>query len=329
MSDSFNLKPERVKQIISGFANKKIVIIGDVMIDEYLSGNVSRISPEAPVPIVEISEETLRFGGAANVALNVRSLGCEPILIGLIGNDRLGSLLKELMENENMDYDGLVLSNSRPTTVKTRIIGDGQHIARVDKEISTYADETEETDLLKRIESIIKKADAVILEDYNKGVLTEKIIKYTVQQCRLNDIPVSVDPKFTNFMNYRNVNIFKPNIKETEKALALHLISDKQIEEAGLSLKSKLNADTVLLTRGSKGMSLFEEDGIITHIPTQARNVSDVSGAGDTVISTITAAVLGGGSKKEAAMLANMAAGIVVEEVGIVPIRKELLIQNT
>ncbi|MCB0283113.1 MAG: D-glycero-beta-D-manno-heptose-7-phosphate kinase [Calditrichae bacterium] len=318
----------RISDIIERFNGKKILIVGDIMIDEYLSGKVHRISPEAPVPIVEISEEILRFGGAANVALNVKTLGCEPILIGLIGKDRMAENLDILLQNEDMETAGLVQSDIRPTTVKTRIIGDNQHIARVDKEILTYADIAEEKALMKKIEFFIKNADAVIIEDYNKGVLTENIIEFTIQQSSLNDIPVSVDPKFVNFMKYKNVNIFKPNIKETERALARHLDNDQKIIEAGFSLKESLRAESVLLTRGSRGMSLFEGNDDVTHIPTQARNVSDVSGAGDTVISTMTAACIAGASKKEAAYIANIAAGIVVEEVGIIPISKDALLNR-
>lgn len=328
MSDSLILNKNRIEEILANFSGKRILVIGDIMIDEYLSGKVNRISPEAPVPIVEISEEKLRFGGAANVALNVKTLGCEPLLIGLVGKDRMGDNIKKMMQSDGMDTEGLVIADMRPTTVKTRIIGDNQHIARVDKEELSYANAREEKNLRNRIESLIKKADAVILEDYNKGVLTEGIISFTIRQCRLNDIPVSVDPKFVNFMNYTHVNIFKPNIKETEKALALQLENDSQVTAAGFSLKAKLMAESVLLTRGGQGMSLFENDDTVTHIPTHARNVSDVSGAGDTVISTMTAACAGGASKKEAAILANIAAGIVVEEVGIIPIQKKALLEK-
>jgi len=318
----------RAQEIVSAFATKKIVIIGDIMIDEYLSGKVSRISPEAPVPVVEIDHETLRFGGAANVAWNLKTLGCEPLLVGLIGKDRMADNLIELMKNSNLANDGLVQSQTRPTTVKTRIIGDNQHIARVDKEITEPANDQEQVSIKKRIATLISQADGVILQDYNKGVLTRDIISYVIDLSIARGLHISVDPKFTNFMNYKNATIFKPNIKEAQQATAKKFGNDTEVELAGFELLKKLNAESVLLTRGHKGLSLFEKDKSVIHIPTQARKVADVSGAGDTVISTITAACIGGASKHEAAILSNVAAGVVVEEVGIVPIYKEKLLSQ-
>jgi len=319
-----NLEYSRIKEIVDNFSGKKVLIVGDVMIDEYLLGKVTRLSPEAPVPIIEIENETIRFGGAANVALNIKSLGCIPIIISLIGKDRMGDKFIQLMAEHEISVDGLVVGN-RPTTLKTRIIGDNQHIARVDKEVKSYANQSEEKSLLDKISKLINRADALILEDYNKGVLTEAVIKHAINLANKKSIPIMVDPKFTNFLQYENVTVFKPNIIETEKAIAKSLETKLDIENAGIELLTKLNAESILLTRGSKGLSLFEPEGI-TNIPTLAKNVADVSGAGDTVISTVTAAILGGASLKEAAVLANKAAGIVVEEVGIVPIKKEKLI---
>jgi len=236
----------------------------------------------------------------------------------------MGDKFIQLMAEHEISVDGLVVGN-RPTTLKTRIIGDNQHIARVDKEVKSYANQSEEKSLLDKISKLINRADALILEDYNKGVLTEAVIKHAINLANKKSIPIMVDPKFTNFLQYENVTVFKPNIIETEKAIAKSLETKLDIENAGIELLTKLNAESILLTRGSKGLSLFEPEGI-TNIPTLAKNVADVSGAGDTVISTVTAAILGGASLKEAAVLANKAAGIVVEEVGIVPIKKEKLI---
>jgi rfaE bifunctional protein kinase chain/domain len=316
----------RAQEIITSFAKKRILIIGDIMMDEYLSGKVARISPEAPVPVVEIEHETLRFGGAANVALNIKSLGCEALLIGLLGEDRMADSFNELMDNNNLETFGLIKSSYRPTTVKTRIIGDNQHIARVDKEVVNDANDQEQASIKQKIESLITEVDGVVFQDYNKGAITKSIISSTIKLCNSKNIHISVDPKFTNFMSYKNTTVFKPNIKEAQQAIAKNLEGEKQVEEAGFELLQKLNAESVLLTRGSKGLSLFEKEKQVTHIPTQARNVADVSGAGDTVISTVTASCLGGATKKEAAILANIAAGIVVEEVGIVPIKKDKLL---
>ena len=320
------LKNDRISEIINSCAGKKVLIVGDIMVDEYLIGKVTRISPEAPVPIVEIKEQFIRFGGAANVALNIKELGCIPILTGVIGKDNLGKSFSVLMQDEQIDSTYLVESAIRPTTVKTRIIGDSQHIARVDLESQKYIDGSEEKRLLKTIEQSIKEADAVILEDYNKGVLTKNIIRSTISKCREKGIPVAVDPKFANFMEFKNVTFFKPNIKEAQQAMAKTFSNEADLEKYGFELLNQLAAESLLLTRGSKGASLFEDNKKITHIPTLARKVADVSGAGDTVIATLTAAYLGGASKVEAAMLANKAAGIVVEEVGIIPIKKDKLL---
>lgn len=320
------LKNSRISEIIKSFKAKKILIIGDVMIDEYLIGKVSRISPEAPVPIVEIKDEFIRFGGAANVALNIKELGCIPILIGVIGKDKAGITFAELMKKEQIDSSYIVESKNRPTTAKTRIIGDNQHIARVDKESQKYLDNNEEEKVLKIIDQSIYLVDAVILEDYNKGVLTKNIIGSVISKCIEQGIPVAVDPKFKNFMEYKKVTFFKPNIIEAQQATAKSFDTEKNIERYGLKMLAQLEAESILLTRGAKGSSLFEKNKNITHISTLAQNVADVSGAGDTVIATLTAAYIGGATKVEAAILANKAAGIVVEEVGIIPITKANLL---
>ncbi|KAA3617411.1 MAG: D-glycero-beta-D-manno-heptose-7-phosphate kinase [Calditrichaeota bacterium] len=322
------ISENRGREIIESFQGKKILVIGDIMIDEYLTGKVTRISPEAPVPVVEIDHEILCFGGAANVALNIKSLGCEPLLVGLVGKDRMAENFASLMSENHLNTKGLVESTSRPTTVKTRIIGDNQHIARVDKETINAANKKEELGLKQRIEFLITQADAVILQDYNKGVLTKELISYAIDLCIKYKLHVSVDPKFTNFKSYKNTTIFKPNIIEAQQAVAKNFENDEEVEEAGFELLNMLNAESVLLTRGKKGLSLFEKNNTVTHIPTQARKVADVSGAGDTVISTVTCSSIGGATKQEAAVLANIAAGIVVEEVGIVPIKKENLLAN-
>lgn len=317
--------PKRLDTIFSGFSGKRIMVVGDLMIDEYLIGQVSRISPEAPVPVVEIVEETHRLGGAANVALNIFSLGLEPIMVGVMGNDLAGDKLLALLEKRNVKTDGVVRIENRPTTVKTRIIGDSQHIARVDREQSTYLNPEEEHRLCQKVGDILDSMDAVILEDYNKGVLTEKLISFIIDQANIKGKLITVDPKFKNFLKYQNVTLFKPNIKETEEALAIKITTNQDLIRAGEALMEKLKAKGVLITRGSQGMSLFEEDSQITHVETRTRKVADVSGAGDTVISTLTAALTAGSTLQEAATIANYAAGIVCEYVGIVPVENEKL----
>lgn len=321
------ISKNRLEEVIRNFSGKRIMVIGDLMLDEYLVGEVIRISPEAPVPVVEISEQSIRFGGAANVALNLLRLGCRPPLVGTVGNDREAGIFRDLMDRHDMETAGLVVTADRPTTMKTRIIGHTQHIARVDRESKVYISGETETRLLQLIISQLPEVDAIIMEDYNKGVLSERIISGVTSAAVQHDILVTVDPKFINFMKYQNVTVFKPNIKETEQALALHIDQTEQVVTAGRQLMKELNAETVLITRGAQGMSLFEKSGEVTHVETRARKIADVSGAGDTVISVMTAAITGGASYKEAATLANHAAGIVCAEVGIVPIEIEPLFQ--
>jgi rfaE bifunctional protein kinase chain/domain len=301
------------------------MVVGDLMIDEYLIGHVSRISPEAPVPVVEVAEETHRLGGAANVALNIESLGLEPIMVGIIGDDLAGDKLLQQFKKMNVRTDGVIKLKDRPTTVKTRIIGDSQHIARVDREQNTYLITEEEEQLCKVVADILDSVDAVVLEDYNKGVLSEKLISFTIDLANEKGKIITVDPKFKNFLKYQNVTLFKPNIKETEEALAIKVVTDEDLLKAGEVLLNNLKAKSVLITRGAKGMSLFEPEGRVTHVDTRVRKVADVSGAGDTVISTLTAALTAGATNKEAATIANYAAGVVCEYVGIVPIEIEKL----
>ena len=315
-----SIDEKRFDEIIAKSKGKKVLVIGDLMVDQYLMGDVTRISPEAPVPVIEVKGESLKFGGAANVALNIFSLGCKPILVGIIGIDRMGEEFLKLMAEYKMETIGIYQSPNRPTTVKTRIIGQSQHIARVDRENKEYLDADEEAKLSEIIKKCISQTESIILEDYNKGVLTKNIIEQTINLANMNNSLITVDPKFLNFMHYKNVSLFKPNIKETEEALAIKIHNDTDLEKAGKILLEKLNNENILITRGSKGMSLFSKDGSVTHILTGAKKVADVSGAGDTVISTLTTALIGGASKEEAVTMSNFAAGIVCEEVGIIPV---------
>ncbi len=297
------------------------------MLDEYLVGSVTRISPEAPVPIIEIEEQHLNLGGAANVALNVSNLGCIPVLVGVIGTDAMGAAFKKLMHQKNLEVSAVIQHKNRPTTVKTRIIGHTQHIARVDREVNENIDEYDEERVYRQLKKHMPRCSAVIFQDYNKGVLTPQLIERSINLARKQQLLITVDPKFHNFLHYKNVTVFKPNIKEAEEALAVKIRSEYDLRNACQKLMQKLTPDCLLLTRGASGMSLMEGRGEMIHIPTRVRKVADVSGAGDTVISTLTAALNGGASYAEAATIANYAAGIVCEEVGIVPIEKQKLIK--
>jgi len=318
-------KKQRLDEIFSGFNNKRIFVIGDLMLDVYIWGKVGRISPEAPVPIVEVEEESYRFGGAANVGMNVRTLGGIPVLVGVIGYDKEGTVIDALMEENELEKDGIFYDEDRPTTVKTRIIAHSQHVVRVDKEDKRNISEEMENKILQFLHQRKNEIDGIILEDYNKGVLTKNLIKQVIEFANKNKILITVDPKFDNFFEYRNVTVFKPNRKETEDALGIKLNSEENVLEAGKRLKEKLNPEYLLLTRGEKGMTLFTKNGDFHTIPTRARKVADVSGAGDTVIATITMALAAGAEIEEAATIANLAAGLVCEEVGVVPIDRQLL----
>jgi rfaE bifunctional protein kinase chain/domain len=318
------LSESRLKKIMSS-SEKKIAVIGDLMIDRYLWGDVSRISPEAPVPIINIEEEEIRFGGAANVANNLIGLGAIPILVGVVGDDIWGEVFRNKLSEKGLPGGGVVVDINRPTTIKTRIIGNNQHIARVDREkVEAVADENQNK-ILKFLKENIQEIDAIILQDYNKGLLVPGYISKIIQLANSFDKFITVDPKFKNFFEFHDVTVFKPNKKETEEALAMHLTTRNDLIEAGNILLEKLNADAVLITRGKEGMALFKKNEEVTFIDTRARKVADVSGAGDTVIATLTYALAADASITESVTLANYAAGLVCEEVGVVPVQGDKL----
>jgi D-glycero-beta-D-manno-heptose-7-phosphate kinase len=316
------IKRDRLEKVLESMKGKRIAIIGDLMLDRYIWGAVTRISPEAPVPVVDMESEQARLGGAANVAKNIQSLGGEPYLIGVIGDDNSGKVVRELLAESGFASDGIVVDQSRPTTVKTRIIAHGQHVVRIDREsrmdISTAIQEQVMNVLRQKITSI----DGIIIEDYNKGVIVKELIKQIVDLARSSRKIVSVDPKYHNFFEYHNVTLFKPNRKEAEEALGAKLHTDKDVVAAGKEILKRLKAENLLITKGENGMSLFDSSGNVYHTPSRANGVADVSGAGDTVIATLTLAVAAGATMGEAAALSNFAGGIVCRYVGIVPIDK-------
>jgi rfaE bifunctional protein kinase chain/domain len=322
------LTKNRLQAIYDEFAGKRIAVVGDLMLDKYYWGKVGRISPEAPVPVVEVESESTRLGGAANVANNIASLGGIPLMVGVVGKDDAGNLLKKIIEELNFPLSGIVLDESRPTTVKTRVIAHSQHVVRIDHEEKTDVDDGVQQKLLKVLEDQMDAIDGIIMEDYNKGVLTKELIVGITTMARKKKKIIAVDPKFNNFFHYKDVTVFKPNKKETEEALGVRLHTEQAVEKAGKDLLQRLNVENVLLTMGEKGMTLFEGSGSISSIPTAARKVADVSGAGDTVVSTLTMALAAGASIRESAALANVAGGIVCGEVGIVPIDRKALFET-
>jgi D-glycero-beta-D-manno-heptose-7-phosphate kinase len=320
-----NLSTHRLDELKNCFAGKRIAVIGDMMLDCYFWGDVKRISPEAPVPVVEVGDEFYRFGGAANVALNVLNLGGIPFPIGVIGHDNDGKIFSSLINENQIHSDGIFIDESRPTTAKTRVIAHNQHVVRIDKESKDYINEEMRKKIFSYLELHSKKIDGIILQDYNKGVLTPELIEKIIHLANINEILITVDPKFNNFFTYKNVTVFKPNRKEAEDVLGMKIRTTADISSAGKIILEKLKAQNVLLTLGEEGIAVFQEHQLEKRMPTKAIKVADVSGAGDTVISTLTMALAANANILESCYLANYAAGIVCGEVGIVPIEIERL----
>jgi rfaE bifunctional protein kinase chain/domain len=307
------------------FKGLNIAVIGDMMLDCYFQGDVKRISPEAPVPVVEVGNEFFRFGGAANVALNILKLGGNPLPIGVTGYDNEGTIFNSLVNESNIRSDGIFVDETRPTTSKTRVIAHNQHVVRIDKESKDYLARKLQTKILKYLEEHSDSLHAIILEDYNKGVLSASLVEKVIRLAKSKKIIITVDPKFNNFFSYREVTVFKPNRKEAEDVLGMKIRTDEDISAAGVRILEKINSRYVLLTLGEGGIAIFEKGKAEKRMPTKARKVADVSGAGDTVISTLTMALAAGADIIEASYLANYAGGIVCEEIGIVPIELDRL----
>ena len=322
------MNPISEKELVSLFSNiqnRKVVVLGDLMLDRYIEGVVNRISPEAPVPVVEVENEYVRLGGAANVAYNVRSLGANPIPIGVVGDDWAGNELVKLMTELGISTKSIIFDSNRPTILKTRIIANDQHVVRADWESRNPISKKLSSSIFAEVEKQLAGADAIIIEDYNKGLLTSALIKKVIQSALDKKIFVTVDPKFDNFFAYQKATVFKPNRKEVEAILGMHLDSEEKLQQACKLLATKLNARYILITLGEQGMCLYGENGSLKKIPTRARKVHDVSGAGDTVISTLTAALIAGFEITKAVTIANYAAGAVCAEVGVVPITPKML----
>lgn len=287
------------------------------MLDHFLWGSVSRISPEAPVPVVEVSRETEMPGGAGNVALNMAALGADVFVAGITGQDRSGERLLSLFQRYPIHLESVLRTSDRPTIVKTRIIAQNQQVVRVDRELKSEITAELRRQLWSNIEAVLPKMDAVILSDYGKGVINAALINALIPIARRRGIPITVDPKVENFSLYRQVTCITPNLHEAMSgAHVARVSSEDDVERLGTTILKKLNAHSVLITRGEKGMSLFEKKKPPVHIPTRAQEVYDVTGAGDTVISTLTLALAAGAPLRLAAEMANHAAGIVVGKLG-------------
>ena len=310
------------------------MIIGDIMLDVYMKGKVERISPEAPVPIVSVTEKFSRLGGAANVAQNLKALNAEPILCSVIGHDEKSKDLLELMREQNMNISGIVKSSERITTRKVRIISNNAQMLRVDTEDTFDLTEKEYNSLIKNIHEIIinENIDAIILQDYNKGVLTEKLIKETMEIANKNNIPVGVDPKKKNFLSYQNVTFFKPNLKELKEGTGVTSKDDsiEEILKSVDSLHEKLNCRFIMTTLSERGVLIKDyETNTYHHIPAHLRKIADVSGAGDTVLSVAMLCLVCNQNAYNIAALSNLAGGLVCEELGAIPINKERLLEES
>ena len=315
-----------IKNILHSFRSKRIAIIGDIMLDKYIFGHVSRISPEYPVPVVDVTHEDHRLGGAANVALNTLSLGAETILIGITGADGNREMLLDLFQSHGLATEGLICDPSRPTTCKTRILSQNHHITRVDFESRKEIDAEIERVVLDSVEALLDSIDAIVLEDYNKGLLGAQLIQKIIASAKKNHVPVLVDPKHQNFFAYKGCTVFKPNLSEMAASLGIVLHNnDNEVENACRLLQEKLEAETIVVTRSDKGMTIF--NGSFTHIEATSLDVADVSGAGDTVIGILALGAAAGVDIVTNATIANVAAGTVCQEVGAVPVRPDKLLK--
>ena len=301
------------------------------MIDNYLWGKVDRISPEAPVPIVSIQKKESRLGGAANVAINIQALGANPLLCAVIGGDANGRAFLDLLQQMNMSSEGLFQSNERPTTIKTRVIGNNHQMLRVDEEKEEDINVSERKQLVNRITAIInrKKIDVIIFEDYDKGLISKSLIEQVIKLAKQKEIPVAADPKKRNFNYYRNIDLFKPNLKELREGMKIDLDKNNidELKTAVKKLSSEHHIKNTLVTLSDQGVMILN-DKIEKIIPAHFRNITDVSGAGDTVIGVASLCLAAGTDPVTMASLANLAGGLVCEKVGVVPIEKKQLIDE-
>lgn len=316
-------------QIFEDFSKKKVLIIGDSMVDAYLWGKVDRISPEAPIPVVSVIKKENRLGGAANVAKNIKSLGATPILCSITGKDDAANLFKKLLLNDNISLEGIIEDETRSTTVKTRIIGHNQHIVRIDEENTHDINTKIENELIEKIKSIIEKneIDSIIFQDYDKGCITKKIIEDTVSFAKKLNIPTLVDPKYKNFFNYKGVTLFKPNYKEFTAGLKVDIKKDdfEQMSLHSEKFMSENKIESILLTLSEKGLIILNNNSY-SHFPAMEIEIADVSGAGDTVIATAALCLASGLSLSETAMISNFAGSLVCEKIGVVQIEKQELL---
>ena len=313
----------KLKGIISNFTDKKMLFIGDLILDEFVWGRVSRISPEAPVPVVWVNNESFMPGGASNVANNINSLGAKAYLVGVVGNDDRAGILKGELEHRGVNIDGIFADPQRPTILKTRVIAHQQQVVRIDREKVDPLKDATVKKIANFVEGVIDEMDGIVVEDYGKGLITPKLLDRIVPLARKKRKIIAVDPKEEHFSYYKGVTLLTPNNSEASRAVGFEIKDKQTLKKAGLELLKKLKARVVLITLGENGMMVFEEGKSPKKIETIAQEVFDVSGAGDTVSSTYTLSLLSGATPIQAAHIANCAAGIVVGKIGIAVVTQD------
>jgi len=317
-----------VSQLVEQWRGRRVLVVGDLMLDRYLRGSVHRISPEAPVPIVAVEEETLMPGGAANVACNIAALGGKPTVLGVIGGDREGHNLLSLLEQRGVIVDKIIVSPDRPTSVKTRVVAAGQQIVRVDNERNGALPDDVAADLRKTAGRLMDDVEAAVLSDYAKGVLEPGNIRAVLDAAATRGKPTVVDPKEAHFASYQGATVVTPNHHEAGAAVHRKVKDEESLAEIGRELLTLMGSRNLLITCGEKGMALFTQDGRVVRIPTVAREVFDVTGAGDTVVATLVLALAGGANLQDAAVVANLAAGIKVGKHGTATVSPEEILEN-
>lgn len=316
MRRQLKIKPKKIREALSKLKGKKVLVLGDIIVDEFLFGEVARISPEAPVPIVELKRKLFLPGGSANTANNIKSLGGIPFLVGLIGNDQTAEELRKVLKERNIDSSFLVASNHRPTILKTRVIAHSQQVVRIDRENKDNLSPAEEKEILQRITKLIPEVDAVLISDYEKGVVSSLIAQVAVKESLKQNKPLIVDTKKKDFKLFKGATALTPNKSELEKMSNLHVETEEDIKKAARYLLRRGKLKAVLVTRAEEGMTLFEFQKKTYHVKAVSAQVHDVTGAGDTVAATFCLSLAAGLDLKISTWLANMAAGVVVRKVG-------------
>lgn len=319
------MNQQRAQEILNLFPNRRLIVLGDLMLDEFIWGEVRRISPEAPVPVVEVKRESWHLGGAGNVVSNLLELGAKASPIGIIGDDEAGRLLKHRFAELGATVDGLIVDSSRPTTRKTRIVAHSQQMVRADRESRLPISAEIEAQIVAAFHAALAETEVVIISDYDKGLLTPRVLESVIFATQAAGKVVCLDPKIKNFPSYQKVDVITPNQPEAERASGIEIIDDASLIAAAHKIRELLACANVLITRGEHGMSLLDANDKLTHIPTVAREVYDVTGAGDTVIATLSMALAAGANIVEAAIIANHAAGVVVGKVGTATVSKQEL----